>query len=492
MKPTHWLAFDVGTSGVKVAIVNNQITVLASAYREYSTYSPGKGIVEQDVADWWRAAADAAGELRQHPTYRDIAAIALTGQMQDVILIDAQGNPTRRALLYSDMRAHDEAQEINKTVGVENLQQLTGNEQDASTFPAKLLWLKRHEPDTLLCSRYLLFGAADYLAFKLTGQAAVDTTTAATTGLLNLQTRQLFDDDILKTMNIAEMRHLLPVVLSGGTKVGSLHRQAAEALDLADGIPVYLGPGDAGATTIGAGSGEPGSAYGYIGSSGWVAFTDTQPGNPQQGVFTLAHPRQGYYIQVAPLLTAGGNLDWMQTLIGNDDYAGTIDTALQRPATSLLYLPYLNGERSPIRDPLARGAFIGLSQHTDMNDLYRAVLEGVVFAYRHALAALASDPIDHITLTGGGSRSNPWCQLFADVLGIPVTIAQDAAFVGVRGAVQAAQVNAGMLRDYRSQHDGSTSVMLHPDPSLLEHYDRQYELFRELYPALKSVFARMT
>ncbi len=491
MKPALWLAFDVGTSGVKAAIIDGQTAVLASAYREYPTHTPGKGMVEQDAADWWRAAADVARELRQHPAYRDIAAIALTGQMQDVTLIDAHGNPTRMVLLYSDTRAQDEAQDIIKAAGAEYLQQLTGNEQDASTFPAKLLWLARHESQVFKSSQHLLFGAADFLAFKLTGRAVADTTTAATTGLLNLHTRQLLDDSTLKTLNLAEMRHLFPDVRNGGAKIGGLHKQAADALDLPEDTPVHLGPGDAGATTIGAGSGEPGHAYGYIGSSGWVAFSDTRPGKPQQGVFTLAHPRQDYFIQVAPLLTAGGNLDWMQSLMGSSDYADAINTALQQPATALIYLPYLNGERSPIRDPLARGAFIGLSQQTSMADLYRAVLEGVVYAYRHALAALASERIDRITLTGGGSRSTAWCQLFADVLNIPVTIAQDAAFVGVRGAVQAAQVSAGWLPGYQPVNITAPDQVLTPNPSTREHYDRQYGLFRELYPSLKSVFARM-
>ena len=235
-------------------------------------------------------------------------------------------------------------------------------------------------------------------------------------------------------------------------------------------MPVYHAPGDSGAVTLGAGSGEIGHAYGYLGTSGWIAFTASEPHSPDLGIFTLAHPRADQYIPIAPVLTAGGNLQWIRDLFGVDDYTNIITQALARPISNLIYLPYLNGERTPFSDPLARGAVIGLSSSTERADVYRAVLEGVVYAYRQVLDMLLPEQLEALTLTGGGTRSQGWCQMFADMLGIPIQIAADAENVGVRGALLSAQVNEwysshithlttiSQYRQPAAQHRRSTSA----------------------------------
>src|SRR5690606_7293683 len=166
-------------------------------------------------------------------------------------------------------------------------------------------------------------------------------------------------------------------------------------------------------------SGESGWVYAYLGTSGWIAFTSAYRAMPDHGAFTLAHPQPTAYIQIAPLLTAGGNLEWARGVFGGGDYDTIIEQAGARPPSNLSYLPYLNGERSPFRDPLARGSFIGVDPRTSYNDFYRAVLEGVIYAYRHALDALLTSPPSALVLTGGGTRSEAWCQLFADILNLP-------------------------------------------------------------------------
>jgi xylulokinase len=266
---------------------------------------------------------------------------------------------------------------------------------------------------------------------------------------------------------------------------------AATLLGLAAGTPVYHGPGDAGAATLGAGCGEPGPVYAYLGTSGWVAFSAEDRGDPDQGVITLAHPQAGRFFQVAPVLTAGGNLDWVRALFYLDDYGVLIDSALAAPSAPLLYLPYLSGERSPFRDPQARGAFVGLSRSSRRSEIYRAVLEGMVFAYRHALDALLDAPPAALVMTGGGTRSTALCQLFADVTQTPVVIAPDPEHTGLRGAQLAAQVLSGERTDFALPDSGHNSAALAPDTSARAHYDAQYALFRQLYPALKPVFAAM-
>src|SRR5258708_29209101 len=171
---TVWLAFDIGMTGEKVALVDSQGRTVSSTYRDYETYASGNGVMEQNAEDWWAAVSAAVHELNAHES----DAIALTGQMQDVILVDGQGAPVRPVILYSDSRARSEAEEINALIGVDELHEITGNVQDAGSLLAKLLWLSRHELDALTHATHSLLGAADYIAHKLTGVAVTDTTTA--------------------------------------------------------------------------------------------------------------------------------------------------------------------------------------------------------------------------------------------------------------------------------------------------------------------------
>ncbi|MCC6614257.1 MAG: hypothetical protein IT320_12320 [Anaerolineae bacterium] len=479
---TTWLAFDIGTTGAKAALIDAQGRVIRSAFRGYPTHSAAGGVVEQSARDWWGAACASAREIDASSA----EAVVLTGQMQDVILVDQDAQPVYPVILYSDTRAHTETEAIHRELGAERLQEVTGNEQGAGSLLAKLRWLSRFEPGTLTRAVHLLTGAADYIALQLTNKAACDTTTVSTTGLMVLDTRHW-----LTEAGMEAITRLYPDLVPGGTLIGQVHQIGALTMGITAGIPVYLGPGDAGATTLGVGAGMPGVPYGYIGTSGWVAFTSSQRGDPAKGVFTLAHPTNDRTICVAPLLTAGGNLDWIKSVLAEDTHADLIQAALAQPASDLIYLPYLNGERSPISDPFARGAFIGLSAAHTRADLARAVLEGVAFAYRHALDTLIDTPITRLVMTGGGTRSLGWCQMIADVCGVEVALDEDASNVGVRGALLAAQVARGDLPDYALPERDSQATALTPNDALHASYGRKYAWFREGYPALKGLFARM-
>ena len=480
-----YLVFDVGTSGTKAVLTDESGAVLQAAYRAYPTRTFDNGRVEQDADDWWRAACEAARELRAHGA--DV--VALTGQMQDLILLGADGKPLRPVLLYSDTRAHAEATELNEHVGRDRLRELTGNDQEAGSLAAKLRWLEQHEAATLASARYLLLGAADYLAFKLTGRAVCDTTNASSTGLLDLENRTWLDLEKVYALDVAR---LLPKLVKGGAGVGRLSEDGAAALGVRAAIPVHLGPGDAGATTLGAGCGVPGKTYAYVGTSGWVAYSSATRGAPGRGVITLVHPDPGLFVCVAPLLTAGGNWAWLQGLFGAADTGEMVARALARPPGKLLYLPYLNGERSPFSDPFARAAFVGLAPEHTQDDLARAVLEGVAFAYRHALDALVPDAVTALTLTGGGTGSNPFCQLFADVTGVPVEVLAEAATTPAEGAVRAAQVARGDAADYTVEpYTVEPTVKNVWRPGDTARYGEKYELFRAAYPALQPLFARL-
>ncbi|MBL8133473.1 MAG: hypothetical protein JNL42_16550 [Anaerolineae bacterium] len=486
---TTWLAFDIGTTGAKAALIRvhgDELNILRTAHHEYPTTADDGGIIEQSARDWWAAACAAARDLE--PLEAD--AIALTGQMQDLILLDAEGEPIRPAILYSDTRAYTEAEWINARLGRERLAHLTGYDQEAGGLLAKLRWLIAHDPTALNNAAHLLVGAADVIANRLTDQFVTDITTAGTTGLLSLETRTWLKAEILDQIGLAYLTRLLPDLVPGGTQIGGVGEMAALAMGIRAGIPVHLGPGDAGAATLGIGAGTPGAPYAYIGTSGWVGYTSSERGDPAQGVWTLAHPDPALMICVAPLLTAGGNLDWARQAFGYADHDEMIEAALTAEPTSLIYLPYLNGERSPIKDPFARGAFIGLSERHTAADMARAVLEGVVFAYRHGLDALVREPVTMLTVTGGGTRSEGLVGLIADVTGLPVRIPEDATNTGLRGAVLAARVARGERATWRVA-DAAVAAAFAPNESKRDPYARKYAWFREAYPALQGLFRKM-
>lgn len=483
------LVLDVGTSAVKAAVLTPDGTVRAQAAAEIATRTAEGGVMEQDASAWWEATRSAVAGLSGAADLSGVGRVALTGQMQDLTLADADGRPLRPTILYGDTRAVREAAEVNAAVGAARLRDLSGNEPDAGGLLAKLAWLRRHEPGTWANTERIFLGASDAVAFRLTGRAACDTTTASTTSLMALEARAPLPNEVFEALGMAGVPARLPRLVAGGTAVGPLTPAAADALGVPAGIAVHVGPGDAGATTVGAGSGEPGPASGYVGTSGWVAFSAAARGDPDAGVFTLAHPAPGRTIQVAPLLTAGGNLAWARAALGaGADYEALIDEALDRPPGRTLYLPYLQGERAPFRDPDARGAFIGLELGTTHLDMVRAVLEGVAFAYRHALRALrpgSDEALEGLALSGGGTRSAAWCQLFATVLGAPVRVMDEPGAVGVRGALRCAQVAAGDAPDYRVRLRVRT---FEPDPAARAHYDALFEQFLQVYVGLRPTF----
>ncbi|MEX2534156.1 MAG: FGGY family carbohydrate kinase [Trueperaceae bacterium] len=486
------LVFDIGTGGTKAALLTPSGEVVLSAFRGYETVRHAGGYAEQNPGDWWEAVVECALELAPS-VFRRVTAVVLTGQMQNLTLLGEEGACLRPTILYSDVRATAEAAEIVGRLGASELRRRTGNDQGAAGLLAKLLWLKRHEPNLYVRAHRIFLGAADFVAYRLTGEAVTDSTTASTTGLLDLEARSPLSASLFEALGLERVPALLPSVREGGRLAGELLGSTASAMGLRSGTPVYLGPGDAGATTIGAGSGEIGPAYGYIGTSGWVALSAGNRADPDTGAITLAHPHRKRFIQIAPLLTAGGNLKWVRDLFADgfvdgsngEPFSSVVEQALQRSPSRLLYLPYLAGERSPINDPLARGAFIGLDSSTTKAHLYRAVLEGIAYGYRHALQALAPGGIETLVLAGGGAKSAGWCQLFATIIGVKVIVGSAVEHVGVRGAHTAVRFALGEVEDYRFNIEGRDFA---PVAEEREHYAQMFELYLESYPALRGVF----
>lgn len=491
--PEHILAIDIGTTSAKGVLVARDGRAVAAAAAEYPTSHPQPGWVEQEVGHWWEATVAICHSLwQQGIAPGSIAGIGFSGQMEDTLLVDETCLPLGPVLLYADGRAAAETEEILERVGRERLHAITGNWVDAQTTLAKLLWLTRHRTADVNRAAWVLPGAKDFIVLRLTGAAVTDFTTAATTGMLDIGARR-WALPLLAELGLPG--RLVPPLADPARKVGAVTPVAAAATGLAAGTPVFAGVGDAGAATVGAGAIAPGRAYCYLGTTGWVATPTVSVTAGAEGLFHLCHMDPRYLFAVAPVLNAGSPYQWARDqLAAAPDYGAMEPLVAAAPAGSggLVFLPYLDGERSPFRDPQARGAYLGIRRTTTRAELMRAVLEGVSYAMRHVLGAVVgSAGVTRLTLIGGGSQSPTWAQILADVCQAEIAVPQDAANAPAQAAALAVGIGLGWFDGYATMDDilaRGGARTFHPDAGRATTYDRLYAVYRQFYPAVRGLY----
>jgi xylulokinase len=483
-------AIDVGSGAVKGVLLGRSGRLWAEHTVVMATQEVHPGHAEQSPQDWWaaleeicRAWAYAGVPLGQ------LRALVLTGQMQTVALSQG-GQPTGPALLYSDVRATAEAAELEALLsdaGFGDVAAQTGNPHSAASVLPKLLWLHRHAPLRLIGQPHLHVGAKDLLTEQLTGVHLTDHTTAATTGLYDLRAN-------CWQRNWPERLGLdlvLPALHWPTELAGRVLEQAATRLGLPVGLPVLTGLGDAGATTLGAGIGQPGERYAYLGTSGWMGAVIRDLERPAHG-FRLPLLEPGSMLSVAPLTNAGSAHHWAAATFAAGDYQ-ELERLIERAAPSdLICLPYLAGERSPVEHPNARGVFLGIGPETGPGMLARSVLEGVAYALRATTENQGEKMSGILPLLGGGSRSAVWCQILADVFRTPVKVQTRAPLLPVLGAAYVAFAYLGWTSSYEAYRKhilGDTGdVIIHPVAARADQHDRQFIRFQRLYLAVSSLF----
>lgn len=475
---------DIGTGSVKSALFDEEGVLLATAVGAYEAREARAGEIDPEL--WWLAFSDSLRALGGERSLEEVATIILTGQMQNLILLNESGRAAP-AILYSDARGAGELENLYSRIPRERIVKITGNTPDGAGFPAKLLALEKEQPELLPESRKLLCGAHDYVAYRLTGRARTDRTTAGTTGLLDLAEGG-WSAEILATLPVNES--ILPEVCYAQESDGVLEEGLAAELGLPPGVELLHGAGDVGASVL-ASQLSGGRVSCYLGTSGWV-LDEAPPeewGDPEQGVFNLPHPSRKRVIRVAPLLTAAGAVEWYLSLLTDDETErsllyeklGALAAGNPEP-TGIIFLPHLAGERSPFKDPEATGLFLGLRTQDDRARLFRSVLEGVSCAIRSVLEPLEKGrgETNEILLNGGGAQIAGWPENLANVTGLPVRIAGDARFAGGRGMLQ-----------LPSGAGGSTSSaeerLVEPDGAIHAAYEKQYATFVKVYPQLREL-----
>jgi xylulokinase len=453
------IGIDVGTTGVKAVRISETGEVLARAEEEYPLSIPQPGWAEQDPEDWWRA------------TQRTFAAeggpLGLAGQMHGLVLLDAAGKVLRPAILWNDQRTGAECAEIEETIELERLIELTGNRALPGFTAPKLVWVRRHEPDVWERVAHVLL-PKDYVRFRLTGERVIDAAEASGTLLFDVARRE-WSREVCEALEIP-IEWLPPVRES--TEIG--------------------GAGDQQAGALGVGVVGTGPLSVVLGTSGVVfSALDGYRTDPQARLHVFCHAVPDTWEAMGVMLSAAGSLRWLRDAVGGS-YDELVAEAERWPAGTegLTFLPYLQGERTPHADPDARGAFVGLSLRHDRGALVRAVLEGVAFGLRDSLELLRELGVEPTVgrVSGGGARSKLWLRIVASVLGIPLertAVEEGAAY----GAALLGGIAAGTFADAHEAVAACVRVRgaVEPDPEWQSMYEEGYSRFRSLYPALRRL-----
>jgi xylulokinase len=419
-----FVGVDVGTSGARALVVREDGALLGAAATSYPLATPAAGFAEQDPDDWVRGAEAAIrGALAQAGgAAGEVRGLGLTGQMHSAVFLDGDGRVLRPAILWCDQRTARECDELTAAAGGRaGLIDKTLNVALPGFTAPKLLWLRRHEAALAARVRTLLVGK-DYVRFQLTGERVTDVSDASGTLLFDVRERR-WSPAMLAALAIDPA--LLPRCVESRAVAGGLTADAARRLGLKPGLPVVGGAGDQAASALGCGVVAPGVFSISLGTSGVVFAACAEPlVDPEGTLHSFCHAAPATWHAMGVMLSAGGAVNWFRRFVRGDagdvTYAQLDAEAARAPHGSdgLLFLPYLTGERTPVNDPDARGAFVGLTVRHGRGHAMRAVMEGVAYGLRASFELLAARglPAREVRITGGGARSRLFCEIVASAL----------------------------------------------------------------------------
>ena len=492
------LGIDIGTTGVKVILLEEGGSIAANVTEEYETSTPGPLWSEQNTADWWNATCVAVQKALQSSgkNNSDIKGVSASGQMVGLVLLDRGGQPLRPCIMWNDQRSVKEAKDLTAQIGLETILAETSNPMFASFVAPKLEWVRRNESEVYDKVRHVLL-PKDYITYMLTGNFATEVSDASGTCLLNIE-RRAWSDAMIANLGIS--REWLPDCVESDQIVGEVTPEAAAATGLAPGTPVVAGAGDQPAQSLGCGIVKPGLCSVTVGTSGVVfAQADRHIRHPEGLLHAFCHSVRGQWYAMGVMLSAGGSFQWLRDTLGavgpiSFDQLTRLAEDVSPGSDGLIFLPYLSGERMPYDDPLARGGWIGLTQRHSLAHLVRAVMEGITFGLYDLLQIMRGLDMDiqSIYASGGAAESRLWRQMMADIFNarvITTNATQGAAF----GAAMLAGIGTGVFKDATEAAEATIVVTGSTDPNQQSHeaYARAFDLYRSLYPRLKDSFQEM-
>ncbi len=488
-----YLGIDLGTSEVKVILINERQDIVATAHAPLAIERPKPLWSEQHPADWWRATQAAIADI--HRDYQEqlseVRGIGLSGQMHGAVLLDVKDQVLRPAILWNDVRSGEECIELEQRIPA--LRQLTGNVAMPGFTAPKLLWVAKNEPEIFQKTAKVLL-PKDYLRLLLTGEYVSDMSDASGTLWLDVEKRD-WSDVMLSATGLS--RTHMPALIEGSAPGGLLKPELASAWGIKARAVVAGGAGDNAASAIGMGVIEDGQGFISLGTSGvFFAATDTYRPNPAQGLHTFCHALPNQWHQMGVMLSAANCLRWVTQLTDSRNEAALLAEIEQisEPlgADTPLFLPYLSGERTPHNNPQAKGVWFGLSNGTDRGLLGYSVLEGVAFGLRESYLALqdASSSVRTASLVGGGSKSAYWAGLLSDVLNVRLNLHSSADVGAALGAARLGMMAANPGADIAAIcSPPPVTHVIQPRPERHAALLPRFKKYRELYAALKPLFA---
>ena len=489
----YYIGVDLGTSAVKLLLMEGSGKICNIVSNEYPLSFPKPGWSEQKPEDWWDAVVNGIKKLVDGYDASQVAGISFGGQMHGLVILDENDNVIRPAILWNDGRTTKEVDYLNNEIGKEKLSEYTANIAFAGFTAPKILWVKANEPENFKKIAKIML-PKDYIAYKMTGVHSCDYSDASGMLLLDVKNK-CWSKEMMEICDVKEEQ--LPKLFESYEVTGNLTAEVADTLGLTTNCKIAAGAGDNAAAAVGTGTVGDGGCNISLGTSGTIFISSKEFGVDRfNALHSFDHADGNYHLMGCMLSAASCNKWWMDDIIGTQDYA-----AEQKPisddklgANNVFYLPYLMGERSPHNNPDARAMFVGMSMDTTRADMTQAVLEGVAFAMRDCYE-IAKDLGINITETkicGGGAKSPLWRKIMANVLNIDVNIVESEEGPGLGGAMLAA-VACGEYASVQEAADKIVKVVgtEKPDPALAARYDERYAIFKEIYPTVKPLYDRM-
>ena len=483
-----YIGVDLGTSAVKLLLMDGDGKIHKIVSKEYPLYFPKSGWSEQNPEDWFLQSAAGIRELTAGCDKSDIAGISFGGQMHGLVMLDADDNVIRPAILWNDGRTGEETEYLNKTIGKEKLSEYTANIAFAGFTAPKILWVQKHEPENFAKIAKIML-PKDYLAYRLSGVFCTDMSDASGMLLLDVKNR-CWSQKMLDICGIRESQ--LPKLYESYEAVGVIKPEVARELGLPEGIKVIAGAGDNAAAAVGTGTVGDGMCNISLGTSGTIFISSAKFGvDENNALHSFAHADGSYHLMGCMLSAASCNKWWNEEILKTKDYAAEQAGISRLGENQVFYLPYLMGERSPHNNPDARAMFLGMSMDTTREDMTQAVLEGVAFGLRDSFEVAKSlgIRIERTKICGGGAKSMLWKKMIANIMGIRVDVIESEEGPALGGAMLAA-VGCWEYPDVKTIAEKIVKVVdtIEPEPKLTAKYEERYQQFRRIYPTVKGLF----
>ncbi len=486
-----YIGIDLGTSSVKLLLMNAQGKIEKTVTKEYPLYFPNPGWSEQKPEDWWQETIEGIKELTSECDKSQVAGISFGGQMHGLVILDENDEVIRPAILWNDGRTGKETDYLNTVVGRENLSKYTANIAFAGFTAPKILWVKTNEPEHFNKIAKIML-PKDYIAYKLSGVHCSDVSDASGMLLMDVKNK-CWSKEMIEICGISEKQ--LPKLYESYEVVGTLKEEIAKELGFSSDCKIVAGAGDNAAAAIGTGTVGEGRCNISLGTSGTIFISSKKFGvDENNALHAFAHADGHYHLMGCMLSAASCNKWWMDGIVGTKAYEEEQAKITKLGENNVFFLPYLMGERSPHNNPDARGTFIGMTMDTSREDMTQAVLEGVAFAIRDSFEVAKSlgIKIERTKICGGGAKSPLWKKMIANVLNLKVDVIEIEEGPAYGGALLAA-VACGEFTSIEEATSKVVKVMdtIEPEEELVARYEERYSRFKKIYPAVKDLYTEL-